>query len=176
MGLGPLAAIYQARFNRYLHARGVKDTSGSRVWAFLGDGETDEPEAMAALALAAREGLDNLTFVINCNLQRLSYDPAFAYEIAVIVREGLRRMYGTRSEDVFYYLTVYNEPKQQPVMPTGPGSRRGSCGACTGSGGRSRATGGRGSSCWLPAQPSTGYWRPRNCSAPGGESRPTCGR
>ncbi|MER6081074.1 pyruvate dehydrogenase (acetyl-transferring), homodimeric type [Streptomyces sp. NPDC001833] len=71
MGLGPLAAIYQARFNRYLHARGVKDTSGSRVWAFLGDGETDEPEAMAALALAAREGLDNLTFVINCNLQRL---------------------------------------------------------------------------------------------------------
>ncbi|RPE46043.1 pyruvate dehydrogenase E1 component [Streptomyces sp. Ag109_O5-1] len=71
MGLGPLAAIYQARFNRYLHARGIKDTSGSRVWAFLGDGEMDEPEAMAALALAAREGLDNLTFVINCNLQRL---------------------------------------------------------------------------------------------------------
>ncbi|WP_406431224.1 pyruvate dehydrogenase (acetyl-transferring), homodimeric type [Streptomyces sp. NBC_00631] len=71
MGLGPLAAIYQARFNRYLHARGVKDTSGCRVWAFLGDGEMDEPEATAALALAAREGLDNLTFVINCNLQRL---------------------------------------------------------------------------------------------------------
>lgn len=71
MGLGPLAAIYQARFNRYLHARGIKDTSGSRVWAFLGDGEMDEPESMAALALAAREGLDNLTFVVNCNLQRL---------------------------------------------------------------------------------------------------------
>ncbi|WP_351235411.1 pyruvate dehydrogenase (acetyl-transferring), homodimeric type [Streptomyces sp. NPDC002133] len=71
MGLGPLAAIYQARFNRYLHDRGIKDTSGSRVWAFLGDGETDEPESTAALALAAREGLDNLTFVINCNLQRL---------------------------------------------------------------------------------------------------------
>ncbi|MGW4980701.1 pyruvate dehydrogenase (acetyl-transferring), homodimeric type [Streptomyces mirabilis] len=71
MGLGPLAAIYQARFNRYLHARGIKDTSGSRVWTFLGDGEMDEPEAMAALSLAAREGLDNLTFVINCNLQRL---------------------------------------------------------------------------------------------------------
>ncbi|WP_399894364.1 pyruvate dehydrogenase (acetyl-transferring), homodimeric type [Streptomyces sp. BBFR51] len=71
MGLGPLAAIHQARFNRYLHARGIKDTSGSRVWAFLGDGEMDEPEAMAALSLAARERLDNLTFVVNCNLQRL---------------------------------------------------------------------------------------------------------
>ncbi|MGW1798298.1 pyruvate dehydrogenase (acetyl-transferring), homodimeric type [Streptomyces sp. NPDC001984] len=71
MGLGPLAAIYQARFNRYLHDRGIKDTSGSRVWAFLGDGEMDEPESTAALALAAREGLDNLTFVVNCNLQRL---------------------------------------------------------------------------------------------------------
>ncbi|CAM5578358.1 pyruvate dehydrogenase E1 component [Streptomyces spiroverticillatus] len=71
MGLGPLSAVYQARFNRYLHARGIKDTSGSRVWAFLGDGEMDEPEATAALALAARERLDNLTFVVNCNLQRL---------------------------------------------------------------------------------------------------------
>jgi len=71
MGLGPLAAIHQARFNRYLHARGIKDTSASRVWAFLGDGETDEPESTAALALAAREQLDNLTFVVNCNLQRL---------------------------------------------------------------------------------------------------------
>ncbi|WP_030263627.1 pyruvate dehydrogenase (acetyl-transferring), homodimeric type [Streptomyces violens] len=71
MGLGPLSAIYQARFNRYLHHRGIKDTSQSHVWAFLGDGEMDEPESTAALALAAREGLDNLTFVINCNLQRL---------------------------------------------------------------------------------------------------------
>ncbi|WP_406299487.1 pyruvate dehydrogenase (acetyl-transferring), homodimeric type [Embleya sp. NBC_00888] len=71
MGLGPLAAVYQARFNRYLHNRGLEDTSGSRVWAFLGDGEMDEPEATAALTLAAREGLDNLVFVINCNLQRL---------------------------------------------------------------------------------------------------------
>ena len=71
MGLGPMAAIYQARFNRYLHSRGVVDTSHSRLWAFLGDGETDEPEAAGALALAGREGLDNLTFVINCNLQRL---------------------------------------------------------------------------------------------------------
>src|SRR5438094_298386 len=71
MGLGPLAAIYQARFNRYLHHRGIKDTSTSRVWAFLGDGESDEPEALGALHVAAREGLDNLTFVVNCNLQRL---------------------------------------------------------------------------------------------------------
>ncbi|MEV0716953.1 pyruvate dehydrogenase (acetyl-transferring), homodimeric type, partial [Asanoa sp. NPDC050611] len=71
MGLGPLSAIYQARFNRYLQHRGIKDTSASHVWAFLGDGEMDEPESTAALALAGREGLDNLTFVINCNLQRL---------------------------------------------------------------------------------------------------------
>ena len=71
MGLGPIAAIYQARLNRYLANRGLADTSGSRVWAFLGDGEMDEPESTTALSLAAREGLDNLTFVINCNLQRL---------------------------------------------------------------------------------------------------------
>jgi pyruvate dehydrogenase E1 component len=71
MGLGPLTAIYQARFNRYLEHRGIKDTSASRVWAFLGDGECDEPEALGALHLASREKLDNLTFVINCNLQRL---------------------------------------------------------------------------------------------------------
>jgi pyruvate dehydrogenase E1 component len=71
MGLGAMAAIYQARFNRYLAARGIADTANQRVWAFLGDGEMDEPESVGALSLAAREGLDNLTFVINCNLQRL---------------------------------------------------------------------------------------------------------
>ncbi|WP_030909631.1 pyruvate dehydrogenase (acetyl-transferring), homodimeric type [Streptomyces sp. NRRL F-5126] len=71
MGIGPISAIYQARFNRYLNDRGIKDTSNSHVWAFLGDGEMDEPESTASLALASREGLDNLTFVINCNLQRL---------------------------------------------------------------------------------------------------------
>ncbi|MGH2722895.1 MAG: pyruvate dehydrogenase (acetyl-transferring), homodimeric type [Actinomycetota bacterium] len=71
MGLSPLAAIYQARFNRYLHNREVKDTSQQRVWCFVGDGEMDEPESMAALSIAAREGLDNLIFVVNCNLQRL---------------------------------------------------------------------------------------------------------
>jgi pyruvate dehydrogenase E1 component len=71
MGLSPLAAIYQARFNRYLFHRGIKDTSHSRVWAFLGDGETDEPESLGSLSIAAREGLDNLVFVVNCNLQRL---------------------------------------------------------------------------------------------------------
>ncbi len=71
MGLGPLHSVYQARFNRYLQARGFKDTSDQHVWAFLGDGEMDEPESISGLTLAARENLDNLTFVINCNLQRL---------------------------------------------------------------------------------------------------------
>jgi pyruvate dehydrogenase E1 component len=71
MGLSPLNAVYQARFNRYLEHRGLKDTSKQRVWAFVGDGEMDEPESMAALSIAAREGLDNLIFVVNCNLQRL---------------------------------------------------------------------------------------------------------
>ena len=71
MGLGPINAIYQARFNRYLHNRKIKDTSQQHVWAFLGDGEMDEPESLGAIGVAAREELDNLTFVINCNLQRL---------------------------------------------------------------------------------------------------------
>ncbi|HEX6597158.1 MAG TPA: pyruvate dehydrogenase (acetyl-transferring), homodimeric type, partial [Acidimicrobiales bacterium] len=71
MGLGPMNAVYQARFNRYLEHRGITDTSGSHVWCFIGDGECDEPETTAALTLAARERLDNLTFVVNCNLQRL---------------------------------------------------------------------------------------------------------
>jgi pyruvate dehydrogenase E1 component len=71
MGLGAIDAIYQARFNRYLLARQIKDTSRSRVWSFLGDGEMDEPEARGAIQVASREELDNLTFVINCNLQRL---------------------------------------------------------------------------------------------------------
>ena len=71
MGIGPLNAVYQARFSRYLAARGIADTADQRVWAFLGDGEMDEPESIAGLSLAAREGLDNLIFVVNCNLQRL---------------------------------------------------------------------------------------------------------
>ncbi len=71
MGLGPLQAIYQARFMRYLEHRGLADTSGRRVWGIFGDGEMDEPESIAGLTLAARERLDNLTFIINCNLQRL---------------------------------------------------------------------------------------------------------
>ncbi|TLP99074.1 pyruvate dehydrogenase (acetyl-transferring), homodimeric type [Nesterenkonia salmonea] len=71
MGLGPMNAIYQAQFNRYLHNRGVRDTSDQNVWAFLGDGEMDEPESRGLLQLAANEKLDNLHFVINCNLQRL---------------------------------------------------------------------------------------------------------
>jgi pyruvate dehydrogenase E1 component len=71
MGLGPITAIYQARFNRYLQDRGIKKTENCRVWAFLGDGECDEPESLGAITLASREQLDNLVFVINCNLQRL---------------------------------------------------------------------------------------------------------
>ncbi|HEB97793.1 MAG TPA: pyruvate dehydrogenase (acetyl-transferring), homodimeric type [Sedimenticola thiotaurini] len=71
MGLGPLMAIYQARFMRYIHDRGLLSTGGRKVWAFMGDGEMDEPEALGAISLAGRERLDNLVFVINCNLQRL---------------------------------------------------------------------------------------------------------
>ncbi|BAP88759.1 pyruvate dehydrogenase subunit E1 [Burkholderiales bacterium GJ-E10] len=71
MGLGPIQGIYQARFLKYLHARGIADTADRKVWVFCGDGEMDEPESMGAIAMAAREKLDNLIFVINCNLQRL---------------------------------------------------------------------------------------------------------
>ncbi|MEM7355689.1 MAG: pyruvate dehydrogenase (acetyl-transferring), homodimeric type, partial [Acidobacteriota bacterium] len=71
MGLGPLMAIYQARFLKYLHQRGIANTERRKVWAFLGDGEMDEPEALGAVSLAVREKLDNLIFVVNCNLQRL---------------------------------------------------------------------------------------------------------
>ena len=71
MGLGLINAAYQARFNRYLHDRGIVDTSAAKVWCFAGDGEMDEPESLAGLAFAGRERLDNLIFVVNCNLQRL---------------------------------------------------------------------------------------------------------
>ncbi len=71
MGLGPIMAVYHARFLRYLHHRGIKDTSQQKVWCFMGDGESDEPESLGALSIANRESLDNLIFVVNCNLQRL---------------------------------------------------------------------------------------------------------
>jgi pyruvate dehydrogenase E1 component len=71
MGLGPIQAIYQARFMKYVHDRGLASSTGRKVWAFLGDGETDEPESLGAISLAGREKLDNLVFVVNCNLQRL---------------------------------------------------------------------------------------------------------
>jgi len=71
MGLGPLQAIYQARFMKYLNDRSMTKTEGRKVWAFMGDGEMDEPESLGAIGLAGRERLDNLIFVINCNLQRL---------------------------------------------------------------------------------------------------------
>ncbi|MFX6170940.1 hypothetical protein ABTF49_18875, partial [Acinetobacter baumannii] len=71
MGLGPIQAIYQARFMKYLQDRGIANTEGRKVWCFIGDGETDEPETLGEIAMAAREKLDNLIFVVNCNLQRL---------------------------------------------------------------------------------------------------------
>src|ERR1700704_6617144 len=71
MGLGPILSIYQARFNRYLQARGLNDGQEPKVWCYVGDGESDEPETLGSLTLAAREKLDNLVWVINCNLQRL---------------------------------------------------------------------------------------------------------
>ena len=71
MGLGPIQAIYQARFIKYLENRGLKQSTGGKVWAFLGDGEMDEPESLGSITLASRERLDNLIFVVNCNLQRL---------------------------------------------------------------------------------------------------------
>ncbi|MFW5757552.1 MAG: pyruvate dehydrogenase (acetyl-transferring), homodimeric type, partial [Bacteroidota bacterium] len=71
MGLGPLMAIYQARFNKYMEDRGLKEKTNQKIWAFLGDGEMDEPESLGAITVASREKLDNLIFVINCNLQRL---------------------------------------------------------------------------------------------------------
>src|SRR3546814_11781388 len=72
MGLGPISAIYQARNFKYLEGRGLMPKTGRKVWAFLGDGETDEPESLGAISVAGREGLDNLIFVIHCNLQRLA--------------------------------------------------------------------------------------------------------
>jgi pyruvate dehydrogenase E1 component len=90
MGLGPLMAIYQARFLKYLHGRGIADTAGRKIWAFMGDGEMDEPESLGAISLAGRERLDNLIFVINCNLQRLDGpvrgNGKIAQELEVIFR------------------------------------------------------------------------------------------
>ena len=73
MGLGPIMAIYQARFLKYLINRGLIKDEGRKIWVFLGDGEMDEPESLGAIGLAAREKLDNLVFVVNCNLQRLRW-------------------------------------------------------------------------------------------------------
>ena len=77
MGLGPLQAVYQARFMRYLEHRNLIPKSDRKIWCFCGDGEMDEPESLAGLSLAARENLDNLIFVINCNLQRLRWPCAW---------------------------------------------------------------------------------------------------
>ncbi|MEG2981922.1 MAG: potassium-transporting ATPase subunit KdpA, partial [Stenotrophomonas sp.] len=79
MGIGPISSIFQARFMRYLHHRGLQDTTDRHVWGVFGDGEMDEPESMSALTLAAREGLDNLTWVVNCNLQHYSGESGLTY-------------------------------------------------------------------------------------------------
>ena len=90
MGLGPINSIYHARFLRYLHNRRIEDTSGSRVWCFLGDGECDEPETLGSISLAGRQGLDNLTWVVNCNLQRLD-GPVRGNEKIIQELEGVFR-------------------------------------------------------------------------------------
>jgi pyruvate dehydrogenase E1 component len=109
LGIGPLHAVYQARFNRYLAARDLADTAGARVWCFVGDGETDEPETLAAIRLAAREHLDNLTFVVNANLQRLD-GPVRGNSRIIDELEGtfagagwhvLKVLWGTEWEDLF---------------------------------------------------------------------------
>jgi pyruvate dehydrogenase E1 component len=90
MGLGPMNAIYQAQFDKYLLNRGIQDTSEQHTWAFLGDGEMDEPESRGLLQLAAQEELDNLTFVVNCNLQRQDHPGAGG----VLPRRRLERHQG----------------------------------------------------------------------------------
>ena len=89
MGLGPLNAIYQARFMRYLEQRGVLETQGRKVWAFPGDGEMDEPESLAGLSIAAREGLDNLIFVVNCNWKCILF---FSYNLFYVIKISSCRM------------------------------------------------------------------------------------
>mgnify|MGYP000437990024 CR=1 FL=1 len=101
MGLGPLQAIYQARFLKYLHHRGLADTSNRKVWAFLGDGECDEVESLGALSFAAREGLDNLIFVINCNLQRLD-GPVYGNGKIIQVLESVFRGSGWNVQKVIW--------------------------------------------------------------------------
>ena len=109
MGLGPINSIYQARFNRYLHARGLCDTSNSRVWAFVGDGESDEPETLGALSVATREGLDNLTWIVNCNLQRLDGpvrgNGKIVQELETVFRGAgwnvIKVLWGSEWDDVF---------------------------------------------------------------------------
>ena len=109
MGLGPLCSIYQARFNRYLGARGICDPNPARVWCFVGDGETDEPETLGALSVAAREGLDNLTWVVNCNLQRLDGpvrgNGKIVQELETVFRGAgwnvIKVLWGSKWDDLF---------------------------------------------------------------------------
>ena len=102
MGIGPINAIYQAQFNRYLAGRGFKDTAEQHVWAYLGDGELDEVESRGALQLAANDKLDNLTFVVNCNLQRL--DGPVRGNGKIIQDAAPREMLEQRSERMTRFL------------------------------------------------------------------------
>jgi hypothetical protein len=126
MGLGPIQSIYKARFVRYLEDRGLKKRSDSKVWAFVGDGETDEPETLGAITLASREKLDNLIFVINCNLQRLDGpvrgNGQIIQELEAIFRGAgwnvIKCIWGSEW-DVLLEKTATNRPRSGPV-PTAP--------------------------------------------------------
>ena len=137
-------------------------------------GATAGRTTMTGEGLQHADGHSHL--IASTNPAALSYDPAFAYEVAVIVKEGLRRMYGPDAEDVFYYLTVYNETKVQPAMPEGveEGILKGLYRFQRGH--RARRPTARSSSCWPPAPPSTGPWRRSSCWPPTGVWRRTCGR
>src|SRR5437764_215572 len=128
MGLGPLNAIYQARFNRYLHHRRIADTSQAKVWAFLGDGECDEPETLGALSLPAREQLDNLIFVVNCNLQRLDGpvrgNGKIIQELEAVFRGAgwnvIKVIWGSKWDELLHQdkdgVLLNKIPKDQPLV------------------------------------------------------------
>ena len=124
MGLGPIMAIYQARFNRYLEDRELKPVTDAKVWAFLGDGETDEPESLGAITLASREKLDNLIFVINCNLQRLD-GPVRGNGQIIQELEAAFRGAGWNVIKAIWGSRVGRAARQRPRRPAGQAHGRG---------------------------------------------------
>ena len=123
MGIGPMNAIHQAQVNRYMHHRGIKDTSDQHVWAFLGDGEMDEAESRGFLQLAANDGLDNLTFVVNCNLQRLD-GPVRGNGKIVQELEGFFRGAGVERHQSALGQRVGRAPGQRPRRRARTGDER----------------------------------------------------